>query len=618
MSQFNVTDLDFDQIKASMIAYFQSDPTYADWDFTGSGLNVLMNILAYNTHYNAMVAYYSLNEAFLDSAQLRGNVVSHAKLLGYIPRSMTTAVSTVTIVVQGSSASPSVIALTTGTRFSTIVSAVKYNFVVLADQTAVRDTSYRYTFTNVLLYEGTLKTQLYTVDNSIPNQLYVIPDVNVDTTTLAVQVKSNVNSSDYTTYTRFQTLVGLNSTSDVYFLQQNSQGTYEIYFGDGIIGSAPLSNNIVSISYVVSDGSIANGANAFVPVDNIAGFTSTSITVTAMTNSSGGAPAETIDSIRYNAPLAFITQDRAVTADDYRAIILQNLGNIQAISVWGGEDAVVPDYGRVYICIKPTYGDTLTQADKDTITGTILAGKNVVSITPVIVDPLYTYVTLDVFFKYNPNLTNQTLIELQSSVLNTISTYNTNNLESFDGVLRYSQLLANIDQTDPSILNSDVRVYMYQKITPSSTDYTLNNFTLAFSSPIYAGSGAESVIESTPFTVGGITCYIGDTSIVGSSLRSVYIYKVVNGVNVVINTIGTLDPELGEIIINSTSSAPFLPDSASPIQLTVTPDSNDLAPSRNQLLEIDLSQVTITGSVDTIAVAGAAGAIGYATPSRSR
>lgn len=610
MAQFDVTELDFQKIKDSIKDHFRSQSKYNAWDFDGSGLSILLDILAYNTHYNAMVAHFSMNETFLDSAQIRGNVVSHAKLLGYTPRSALAARATIDIVVTAGTSPASFATLARGTRFRTTINGTPYTFVVLQPQQATLESGTTYNFTDVELCQGSLKRMIYRVDNSILSQKFVIPEENIDTTTMRVRVKANEQSNDYTVYTKFSTLSGINENSTIYFLQENSSGKYEIYFGDGTLGKKPISNNIVEIEYVYTDGAIIDGASKFDPVEAIVeGSVSTVITTVEVSH--GAADRESIESIRYNAPFTYTAQNRAVTADDYRAIIEREIGNIDAISVWGGEDAAVPDYGKVYISIKPVGTDYLSISEKNNIVNNVLRTKNVVSITPILVDPEYTKISLDVFFKYNSNLTDRSRIELQSVVLDTISNYNDTFLKRFDGVFRYSQFLKAIDSSDPSILNSDARVFMYKEVVPSSS--LTNYFDLQYSSPIYKSTGSESIITTTPFLIDGISHYLGDTPINGSNNRTVYMYKVVNNASIRVMDVGFIYPTEGRVVVGG-----FIPDDTTPIRITVLPNSNDLAPKRNQLLEIDLTAVTIVGDIDTIAVAGAAGSVGYTTPSRHR
>src|SRR5210317_1169282 len=613
-TNLNVTELDFADIKNNLKNFLKQQTEFNDYDFDGSGLNVLLDVLAYNTHYNALNAHYSLNESFLDSAQIRGNVVTRAKLLGYTPRSVLSPRAKVDIVVNiaGETGTiPSTLQLARGTKLNTVVSGEEFQFIVLENQTATLSevTANTYTFNDVIIVEGTTRELKYRVDNDIENQKFQLSDYDADTSTLRVRVQSNEESSSFDVYTKFETLKNVTSTSKVYYLQENPSGYYEIYFGDGVTGFKPTNNNIVTIDYVTTKGKESNGANSFSMVDSIGGYSN--ISVTLDTAAVGGADQETTESIRFNAPLTFISQNRAVTADDYSAIIKKEFSNIDSISTWGGEDNDPPDYGKVYIAIKPLLAEQLTTAEKTDITGAILKGKNVVSITPEIVDTNYTYLELDVAFKYNPNLTDRSSVELQSVVRDTITDYNFNNLNKFDGVFRHSQLTRAIDNSDPSILNTIVRPRMFQNITPlNNAD---NNFSLSFVAPFYqSGNSTTFILSSTAFKINNVDHFFGDVPISGSTNRTVIVYKVVNNINVTeIADAGLIDVLKGTVTLNS-----FRPDTTDAIKITILPNSLDLAPKRDQLISIDNNSVVITPEIDTIAVAGSAGSITYNTTSR--
>ena len=609
----NVTELDFDLIKENIKSYLRSQNTYNDYDFEGSGMNILLDILAYNTHYNAMTAHMALNEAFLDSAQIRGNVVSHAKLLGYVPRSRNAPTAYINVTVNNPIGSPvpSTLTLERGTKFVTVVDGEEYPFVVIESSTATYNSdNNNFTFSNIAIKQGTFKTIRYRIDDYIENQRFVIPDEDVDVSTLRVRIKDNDNSSNYTIYTKFSTLINVNSESKVYFLQENSNARYEVYFGDGIIGTRPQSDNIIELEYVHTSAGASNGARSFDIVGEVGGNSDISLEV--ISAASGGSDRESIESIRFNSPLTYITQNRAVTADDYKAIILREYGDIDAISVWGGEDNFPPDYGKVYISIKPKTAPTLNDIDKAFIVDNVLKGKNVVSITPTMVDPEYTYIALEVFFKYNPNLTDRKSAELNYLLTQTVSAYNDDELKRFDGVFRYSKFLRTLDSADPSILNSFARVYMFKEITPSNTQ--TNYYDLTFASPIYVSSSNESVMSSTPFLLNGITHFFADTPIEGSNDRKIIIYKIVNGNRSIVNAnAGTIYATNGRVVING-----FKPDTTDTIKITFLPNSNDLAPKRNQLLEISMTSLLITGEVDTIAVSGSSGTVNYQTTPRHK
>lgn len=617
-NNLNVTELDFDQIKNNLKNYLKTQSDFNDYDFDGSGLSVLLDVLAYNTHYNAMVAHFALNEAFLDSAQIRGNVVTRAKLLGYTPRSVLAPRASVSIFVDVSEevgTIPDTLSISRGSKLTSNVDGQEYTFTVLESVSApYSEADSGFTFSSVSIAQGIYKTVQYRVDNDIENQKFQLLDKNADTSTLRVRVQQNQNSNVYDIYTRFETIQNVKSDSQVYHLQENSGGYYETYFGDGVIGKKPSNNNIINIDYVVTDGIEANGANIFSMVNNIGGFGS--IVVTTLSKAQGGSVQETSESIRYNAPLTFIAQNRAVTSEDYRAIIQRDFANIESISTWGGEDNDPPDYGRVYLSIKPLVGTSLTTAEKEEITNTILKGKNVVSITPSIVDPDFTYLELDVFFKYNPNLTDRTKIEIESLIRDTISDYNFNNLNKFDGVFRHSELLRAIDTSDSSITSSTVRPYMFKTIAAGTT-VAVNNFDLKFTGALLANdSTTEYSLSSTAFKIAGSTedHYFGDIPIPGSSNRKVVIYKIVEGVNIiVINDAGVVDISNGTVTLNSFACA-----TNTNIRVIVTPDSLDIAPKRNQLIAIDSTALNVTATADKIAMSGSSGTISYTTTSRMR
>ena len=617
-TNLKVTELDFKDIKENLKNFLKQQSEFNDYDFDGSGMSVLLDVLAYNTHYNAMNAHFALNEAFLDSAQIRGNVVTRAKLLGYVPRSILAPRATVTIEVDVSAESgtiPTTLTLPRGTKLKTLIGGEEFQYVVLANHTAPLESN-AFTFSNIAICEGSFREIKYRVDNDVENQKFQLSDDNADTSTLRVRVQENEESTAFDIYTKFENLATVNEETKTYYLQQNSNEYFEIYFGDGVTGFKPVNNNIVTLDYVITKGKESNGAGdavnsvtGFSAVDNVGGFSTISIQTNAL--SAGGVDEESSESIRFNAPLTFTSQNRAVTADDYAAIIKKSFANIDSISTWGGEDQDPPEYGRAYIAIKPLLSQTLTAEEKGRITGTILKGKNVVSITPEIVDPNFTFLELDVFFKFNPNLTDRSPTDLQTVVRDTIKDYNFNNLNKFDGVFRHSELLRKIDSADPSILNSTVRPRMFQNITPVNN--ALNNFDLVFTSPFFqSGDSTSFVLNSTAFKINSEDCFFGDVPIAGSTTRQVIVYKKVAGENVtVISNAGTLDVPNGKITLNN-----FQPDTTDAIRLTLTPNSLDLAPKRDQLLSIDDTRVTISPEIDTIAVSGSTGSINYTTTSR--
>ena len=618
-SNLNVTELDFDQIKNNLKNFMRSQSQFRDYDFDGSGLSVLMDILSYNTHYNAMLAHFALNEAFLDSAQIRGNVVSRAGLLGYTPRSILASRATIKLVVDVSAYQgtiPSALVIERGTKFNSVVDGVAYTFSSLQSQTAILvedGASKTFTFETMEIGQGKFRYLSYRVDNDIENQKFQISDLNADTSSLRVRVQQNQDSNSFDSYVKFTTLQEVNSSSQVYHLQENSSGFFQIYFGDGIIGKKPVNDNIVTLDYLVTDGEAANGANSFTLTTDFPTLTGNiDTTVTTIHTASGGTPAETTESIRFNAPITFQAQDRAVTSQDYASIIQRNFANIESISTWGGEDNIIPDYGKAYLSIKPLIGNTLSQSEKDEIIA-ILQSKNTVSIKPEIIDPEFTNIELDVIFKYNPSLTSRSKQAIESLVTDTILDYNFNQLNKFDGVFRHSELLSLVDNSDPAITSSTIRPFLYKNIT-AGTIKEKNDFTLTYVGNFFVKRGSDFSIESTPFTIGGVDHFFGDLEIVGSINRKVMIYRVLNGENqIVIPDAGEINISTGVITINN-----FAIDEPTTIRITIAPDSLDIAPKRNQIINIEASRILASGSVDQIAYSGPSGTLEYTPTSRLR
>ena len=618
-SNLNVTELDFDQIKENLKNFMKSQSQFKDYDFEGSGLNILMDIHAYNTHYNAMLAHFSLNEAFLDSAQIRGNVVSRAGLLGYVPRSILAPRATVKLVVDVSSYQgtiPSTLVIERGTKFNSVVDGVSYTFSTLQSQiaTLVIDGSVKsFTFDNIEIAQGKFRFLSYRVDNDIENQKFQLSNTNADTSSLRVRVQENQDSNSFDSYQQFTTLQQVDSTSQVYHLQENSSGFYQIYFGDGIIGKKPVNDNIVTLDYLVTDGTAANGANTFTLTTDFPTLTgNVTNTVTTINSATGGTEPETTESIRFNAPITFQAQDRAITSQDYSAIIQRNFANIESISTWGGEDQIVPEFGKAYISIKPLIGDALTTSEKEEIKS-ILRSKNTVSITPEIIDPEFTNIELDVIFKYNPSLTSRTQQALESLVTDTILDYNFNQLNKFDGVFRHSELLNLVDNSDPAITSSTIRPFMFKNIIAGAIK-TDNTFTLNYAGPFFIKKGTDFTISSTSFKIGGIDHFFGDLEIQDSNNRTVMIYKVVNGSNeVVVSDAGLINVSTGVITLNN-----FAIDETTTIRVTIIPNSLDIAPKRNQIINIEANRILASGSIDQIAYSGPSGTIDYTTTGRLR
>lgn len=619
----NVTELDFFQIKENLkdhLKGLQAGGKFTDYDFEGSGMAVLIDLLAYNTHYNALNANMAVNEVFLDSADRRQNIVSHAKLLGYIPRSKTSAFATINITVNNPTGSPSRLTLDRGTEFTTTINDKQYIFTVLETQT-ISPVGGVYTFSNVKINQGILKSTFYVVDSFDDYQYYEIADLNCDRETITVKVKENLSATLSDVYTLAKDFTKVNAESKAYYIQEAVSERFEIYFGDGITSRKLDAGNVVQIEWLSTAAEEGNGATIFTLNGNIEG--NTNVTISTVSKSDSGSDRESNDSIKFNAPLTYIAQNRVVTPDDYRAAILENYSNIESIAVWGGEQNDPPQYGKAYISIKPKDGETLDEVEKQKIKDQILKPRNIVSISPEIIDPEYTYLKLEVFYKYNPALTSRTAGELKQLVTDTIANYNSADLQQFDGVFRHSKLTRLIDACDPSILNSTVRVFMVKRLVPILNTPRL--YTIQFSSPLYYTRSNDKVITSTSFTYNGVTSYIQDRAqTLGSAephsdkggTHTLELYKILNNTKITtISDIGYIIADQGLVVLEK-----FTPSAINGDYITITgiPNSNDIAPKRNQLIKINMDDVTVTGEVDTIATGGTPAGVNYTTTPRHK
>jgi len=595
--RLEVTDLDFDNIKNNLKVFLKQQDQLTDYDFEGSTMSTLLDVLAYNTHYNAVYANVLANEMFLDSADLRNSIVSHAKHVGYTPRSATAPVAYLNVTVNG--ATGSTLTAARGTTFTTTVDDVSYNYIV-KDATTITPTDGVYTFSSLPVYEGTLVTNKYTVDTSNADQRFLIKNDLADTTTLKVTVQNSASDSTTNTYTLSTDLADVTSTSKVYYLEGVEDNQYEVKFGDGVLGEALSTGNIVTLSYIVTNAEESNGASSFSLSGNLGGFSN--VTITTATNSANGAQPETPDSIRFNAPKQYASQNRTVTAKDYESKVKSIFTNAQSVQVWGGEDNDTPVYGRVYISIKPVTGATLTEAKKTDII-TQLKDFNVASVTPVIQDPETTSLQLNVNVKYDAKATTKTTDSIKSLVSSAITTFNTNNLGQFDGLFRHSKFIETINKVDTAILSNITTVKMHKSFTATTsgaTTYTIK-YNNAFYNP-HSGHNASAggVLVSSGFKINGDTTneYFLDEDGAGN----VRLYYLVGQTRTYTNnTLGTIDYTNGTITLNSlfiTEVSNVDGATSTAVRLTVIPNSVDIIPVRNQVLEIDETNTTVTVSAD--------------------
>ena len=607
--KLEITDLDFDTVKSNFKTFLSQQSTFSDYNFEGSGMSVLMDLLAYNTHYLAFHANMLANEMFIDTSVTRASAVSHAKALGYTPTSMKYSYSTVTITVSDVPISQTSLTMPAGTAFNTVVNDVEYQFVTISDSTSTSDSGI-FSFSDVVVYEGTRVQYQYTVNSSNLEQQFIIPSASVDTSTLVVRVQTSGSDTTTTTYSLNSDYSTLSSSSTVYFLQEVENGQFEIYFGDGTVGKKPIDGNIVILDYVVTNGDVADGASTFTAASTIGGYPN--ISVTTVSSATGGGASETVDSIKFNAPLKYAAQGRAVTPDDYKSILPSVYSNIKSVQVWGGEDNDPAIYGRVYISIKPNAGTSLTTTTKNTIISS-LKKYNVASVTPVIVDPETLLLVLTTTVKYNPTLTEKSKTDITALATSSISTFDTNNLQKFDSVFRHSNLLKALDDSDVSILSSTVALKLKRNVTPTlsaSTKYTVNFNNAAY----HPSTGwSQTVVESSGFYLSGNTNlqYIDDD---GSGI--VRTFYLLGGTTKTItnSTAGTINYTTGEVVLTAFNIT-GVANSDGTLSVTIKPNSNDVIPVRNQVIEIDTANSATTAEIDTYAEGTSTAGVGYTTNS---
>tara|TARA_R100001369_G_scaffold56294_1_gene83098 strand:- start:77 stop:1990 length:1914 start_codon:yes stop_codon:yes gene_type:complete len=603
-----VSEFDFDDVKSNLKTFLQAQTEFTDYDFEGSGISVLLDVLAYNTHYLGFNMNMLANEMFLDSSSLRSSVVSHAKTLGYEVASVRSAKAEIDVILFDSVKTTGT--LSAGTVFTSSVNDVEFQFVPITDFTATNSGS-QISFLNIPVYEGTFVTTRITVDVDDVAQRFVIPDNRTDTNTLIVEVENSSADSTSTTYTKTTDISQVTSTSANYFIQEVENGKHEIYFGDGVIGKRLSDGNVVVMTYVVTNGTSANTAAAFTNAAVI--DTVIDVSVSTVSSASGGAVAESINSIKFNAPLTFASQGRCVTADDYTTFVKRFFPNTQSVSIFGGEngsfdDTVgvvsTPEYGKVFISVKSTTGNNLTDSEKRTLVNN-LAPFTVASITPVIVDPETLFLILEVNAKFNSSLTTETSNSLSTAISTTLINFNNSELKQFNSVFRHSKVVGLIDDTDKSITGNITKITMAKFFTPTlitSVGYTIN-FNNAVFHPHEGHNGANGgVVASTGFKISGDTVnevFFDDDG--SGNIRSFIILAGLR--NYVDLSAGNINYITGEIKINPINiiSISDIDGSASTqIRITITPDSQDIIPVRNQILEFDLVNTVVSVLIDTV------------------
>ena len=578
---------------------------------------MLIDVLAYSSHIGAVNTNIAASELFLDSAQMRKNVVSRAKDLGFTPASESASKAIVDITMNnvrnadGTYPSANEMAIPAGTRFSTQYDGKAYNFVCSAGVTPQANGK-NFTYTNVTLKQGTNASDLFVYDRQIANAKFVLSQSRVDRNAMTVSVNSNGVSSSYVLASDISNIL---STSKVYFTQENEDGYTEVYFGDGSIGVELNDGDIITIQYTMVDLVHANGANTFSLLDNINGFSDSTVVVTSI--AAGGAEKESVESIKFKATKFYSSQNRLVTLNDYKAKVSEYYPNADAVAVWGGEDNDPPQYGKVFVAIKPLNSDYLSDTEKVQVKAN-LNKLNVITVRPEIVDPEIIKIMVTTVFKYNEKATDLTSGELESIVKETINKYDKDNLNNFDSIFRHSNILKVIDESDTSILSniSNIRLKLKKKILLLGQNAGL---TVDFGNPLYNphsghNSGAGGITNTTGFYISGDSniMYFDDDG--KGKLRRFYlsgstrIYQD--------NEAGAVDYGTGKISVNSLNITSTV-NSDNTIDFTLIPNSNDVIAKRGSLIDISSADVKVTSELDTVASGESSAGVGFVPTSTS-
>ena len=586
-SAIRVTNLNFNQLKNNLKTFLKAKPQFTDYDFEGSALSNLIDLLAYNTYQQSVYVNMVGNEMFLDSAQIRNNVVARAKMLGYTPTSARGSQATLRVTVTPTSNLTSV-TVASNTLFTSTLDGIQYKFTT--DKPYVLLQSQGYNSNTVIIKEGEPVTQRFTVNTSAA-QRFVLDNENIDTTSIKVSIQTSSANTSKRTFTEATNIVDVQANSQVYFIQENEDGKYELLFGDGTLGKDVDNGNIIITDYRVVNGSLTNGANNFVAPASIGG--QASFTVSVANNASIGANAESTSSIKFNAPKSFQRQNRAVIKNDYARTILAEAPDIEAVSVWGGEDNDPPIYGKVYIAAKPTGGNLLSDQRKAELV-TLLQSKNVVTISPTFVDATYLYVVPSITVKYNVADTTLVAGQISDKVATAVVNFETASLTLFDKKFRESEFVADMVAADPSIVGTNITYRMMKRFTPNQNVTT--SYSIAFNNGISnPHAGHYGAVSSTSFTFQNQTCFLDDD---GNGVLRIYYLDSQNNKTYLNTSAGTVGYSTGLVTIQS-----VIITSSSTIEVNVKPAVNDISPTRNMLLLISKASIDVvndsTGVVES-------------------
>ena len=501
-NRLQITELDFDTIKTNLKSFLKQQTEFQDYDFEGSGLNVLVNLLAYNTHYNAYYLNMVANESFLDTALLRDSVVSHAKTLGYIPHSKTASTAVINLTIDSGNSTLDTLTIPKGYVFnSDLIDKRIFNFVVM-DENTVTKSNTSYHFENLNIKEGELTTYTYTYDEaSNPKSVFLLPDADIDTSTITVIVKPSASNTTSTVYNKVTDILDVTAASEVFYLQESKGGKYQIYFGDGTVGKKLDDGSIVALTYLLTNGNLANKATGFSQTSAIGGYSNSTIEVLSV--AAGGSDRETVEEIKTSSPLQFTTQNRLVTIKDYESYIKKNYPSIDSLSVWGGEDEVPAVYGKVLISLKPKANYYITEIEKTRILNEIIKPKSIVSVSAEIRDPEFLFILLNTTVKYDSKRTTLSETILKSSIRNAIISYRDTNLNKFGSIFALSKLQDSIDSISLNgIIGSETVVRLQRRFQPEIG--LTSNYKINFGVPLRRGTITNKMTSTEFVTVDNI------------------------------------------------------------------------------------------------------------------
>lgn len=595
------TQLDFNQIKENLKTHLLASDDFSDYDFEASGLSSLLDVLAYNTHYNGLIANFALNEAFLATAQLRSSALAISEGLGYNPRSKTSATATVNLSVTiTDSGRPATVTLPALTSFTATVEDKTYNFWTLENYTASDDGAGLYNFvtstgsTAIPIVEGQRKTKSFVADKA-GEAVYIIPDENMDTSTATVKVYESRSSSRFDTYLPLATAATVTDASTLYTLREGANGYFTLIFGDGITtGKTPAIGEFIQVTYLTSKGALSNTASTFTTDAEITvNSVDYAIDVSTVSNAAGGSEKESISSIRTNAPITFAAQNRLVTAQDYIALIKRNYGTyLDDVTAWGGEDNIPPNFGKAYVSLRFKSGiDSATQTSvKNNIQTSLSKNLSIMSIDTLFSDAITTFIETETFFNFDPALTSSTATTIEGQINDLIKNYFTTNLTKFNSVFRRSLILAEVDDLSEAILNSRMDVKVQQRITP-----TLNanrDYSLSFPVELEAPNNVGYSVSSTAFTQSGKTVTIRN------KINTNQLEAVTADGEVVVTNIGSYNATAGTVKVSGLNPSSIL-GSFSYIKISVKPaNQSTIKPLRNYILALDEEESFSSSTLD--------------------